>query len=179
MAKALDVAGLSVVRSASRDGFNNNHSDGFYRPNPDSLYEIEPALMRKPGFPLEYEGKVLKVVVPFLHRLAINPSGYRVVFMRRDPREIVESYMAAFGSDNYGLVEAVVIERVDYSLQYLRNRRDVNDVSEFWYRDILSAPLAAFQSLASDGWPIDPQVAATVVQPELCRFRREALPEGI
>lgn len=167
----LESGGLPVVRSESRDRLNAAHSDQHYRPNPVSLYEPDERAMRVPGWPRQHDGHAVKVVVPFLGRLAAHE--YRVVFMRRDSEEIRQSYEGAFGARLASQqIETVIAE----ALRTLRNRRDVHELIELHYADVIDDPVL---SLASLNWPIDVQVAAAVVDPALYRFRRETLVEGL
>jgi hypothetical protein len=105
-----------------------------------------------------------------LGRLAAHE--YRVVFMRRDSEEIRQSYEGAFG----GRVTAQQIETVIYeALRTLRNRRDVHEIVELQYADVIDDPVLAIASL---GWTIDAQAAASVVDPSLYRFRLNRLTVG-
>lgn len=168
--QALEAGGMTVVRSESRDRMNAAHSDELYRPNPESLYEPDVREMREPGWPRQHDGKALKVVAPFLPRLAVH--GYRVVFMRRDPEEIRQSYEGAFGV-------RLRVERIEQTvfegLRTLRNRRDVHDLVGLNFADVIDDPVSAFASL---NWPIDAQAAVSVVDPSLYRFRKELLTVG-
>jgi hypothetical protein len=170
MMSCLEAGGLPVVRSESRDRLNAAHSDQHYRPNPTSLYEPDERAMRVPGWPRQHDGHALKVVAPLLGRLAAHE--YRVVFMRRDSEEIRQSYEGAFG----GRVTAQQIETViAEALRTLNNRRDVHEIIELQYGDVIDDPVL---SLASLGWPIDVQAAAAVVDPSLYRFRLNRLTVG-
>lgn len=170
----LEAGGMDVVKSEQRDKFGAAHSDQHYRVNPYGLYEPDIREMNEPGWPKQHDGKVLKVVVPWLRALSVH--DYRVVFMLRDPEEIRQSYEAAFG----GKMKREAIERQTVeALDQLRNRRDVRTITTLNYRDVVDDPILAFAKLRSDGWPIDGEAAASVVQPELCRFRREKLTVGI
>lgn len=169
MMAALEAGGLPVAKSAARE--RHNRPDGTYRPNRDGLYELPTVEQWEPGWPRQHDGKAVKCLVRWLRHLCVH--DYRVVFMRRDPEEIRQSYRAAFG-------EETTVERIEAEITEARaalaNRRDVRDVQELWYGDVLERPEAALLSL---DWPIDVQDAASVVEPRLYRFRREKLIVGL
>ena len=125
-----------------------------------------------------HEGKLVKVLWGGLPRLVVHP--YRVVFMTRHPEEIRQSYGAFFGNVP-GPVQ-LVVDRYDAlmvdAVEMLRNRRDT-EVWTFKYREIVKDPRPAFERLHADGWPIDAEKAAAMVDPALCRFRLEQLEVGI
>lgn len=171
MMQALEAGGLPVIKHPSRRALNERCADARYRPNPLDLYEPAWADMRQVDFPRFHDGHALKIVVPWLGRLAVHV--YRVVFMRRDPEEIRQSYEAAFN----GHVSVAQIERaVHEALRTLANRRDVLEVHELGYADLVQRPS---ESLASLHWPIDIPVAAAVVDPSQYRFQRSRLTVGL
>lgn len=171
MMQCLEAGGIPVVRSEVRDRLNDRHSDLHYRPNPSGLYEPPCSEIGKPGWPREHDGKALKVVAPLVRHLSVHE--YRAVFMLRDPEEIRQSYEAAFK----GRVNCEQIEQCQQeAFGMLHNRRDVLSVKVLQYADVIANPLAALQEL---NWPIDAKKASSVVQPELYRFRRERLVEGL
>lgn len=171
MMQCLESGGMAVVRSDKRDAVLRNNSDAVYRMNPVSLYE--PTGMMSPAFPREHKGKAVKIVVPVVRRIAAYQGGYRVVMMRRDPEEIRQSMEAAFeGHATVAQLEAEAVEARDV----LRQRRDVRNLIELQYDDVLANPASA---LASLGWPIDVRQAALCVAPSLKRFDRPKLVVGL
>lgn len=177
MMRALEAGGLEACYKASRDELIEKHSDEHYAPNP-ALYELERSDYRDPTFPDKYEGKLIKCLAPGMFRLKARQEpkdAYQIVFMRRDPEEIRQSFQAFFGRDNAGVENSH--ETVERAHDILAMRRDVR-LLMFWYRDVVSAPLDAFQRLRLSGWPIDPNKAAAVVDPALCRYRIEELDIG-
>jgi len=163
---------MEAVRNPKRDKFNSDHSDEFYKPNPQGLYELQAPQMRHIGFPREHDGKVLKMVLALLQHLAVHE--YSVIFMTRDPEEIRQSYEAAFGG-KIGTPERIQ-QRVDEGFLALQNRRDVKQITVIPYRDFLQRPQWYLQELR---WPIDVDKALSVIDPDKCRFRLEALTVGI
>lgn len=174
MMQALEAGGLETIKSERRDKFNEKHSDELYKPNPEGLYEPTMKDMRAIGFPRWHDGKALKLVLIWLNSLAVHE--YRVVFMRRNLEECRQSYEAAFGGK---LSVDTIGQRVDEAILTLRNRKDVKSLTLLSYRDVIREPFETFQALVSDGWPIDPNKATQIIDPELCRFRLERLTVGL
>lgn len=179
MMNALSAGGLDPVTNPSRDHMNDRFGDEYYQPNPNGFYELTRQEYRQLDFPKQFDGKLIKLLYAGLHRLAVH--HYRILFMKRHPEEIRQSYEAFFGIvplqymqvfDNY---KAIMTEAVNQ----LHNRRDVASVHVFEYRQVVEHPFAHFEELASDGWPIDPAKAVTVVDPDQCRFKLEILEVGI
>lgn len=164
---------MSVVKSEARDQFGAAHSDQHYAVNPNGLYEPNPRDMQAPGWPRQHDGKVLKVVFPWLNALSVHQ--YKAVVLLRDPEEIRQSFEGAFG-------KRIPLERIKQAtkdgLEKLNNRRDV-ELACLCYAEVIADPLAGFRLLALQGWPIEPAKAAAVVNPDLYRFRLESLTVGI
>lgn len=174
MMSCLEAGGMSVVKSAEREQFGAAHSDEHYKVNAGGLYEPNPAEMNQPGWPKQHDGTALKVVVPWLRALSVH--DYRVVFLLREFEEIRQSYEGAFGQK---LKREGIERQVTEGLAQLHNRRDVRTVTTLNYADVIANPLAAFNKLRSAGWPIDVEAAASLVNPELYRFRLERLTVGL
>jgi len=171
MMQALEAGGMAVVKSPERQRVNERVSDAQYRANPIDLYEPAVAETRRPGFPRWHDGKTIKLVLPWLAMMSVH--AYRVVFMRRDPEEIRQSYEAAFGER---VTSALISQRVEEALHTLRNRRDVETLTEAWYPCVVREPRAFFESL---DWPVAVADAARVIRADARRFQREQLVIGI
>ncbi len=172
MMEACEAGGMDVVKSNKRDKTVHvavMRIDDNYKANPVSFYEPEyKNEVKHPGWPRQYDGKVLKVIIPFLKYISVH--GYRVLHMRRDAEEIRQSYFAAHGG-RYRDIQSLITE----AIASLRNRKDVIDYQELWYPDVLEDPLGTIASL---NWSLDVQKAALVVDQTLYRFRREKLVVG-
>ena len=171
LCECLAAGGMDVVCSPGRDEFAKSHSDLQYAVNPHGLFEPDFDEMLKPGWPIQYDGMVVKVVAPFVRRLSIH--DYRVAFMRRDSEEIRQSYEASFGAK---ITRQHIDAAVREALAQLRNRRDVQDVAELEYPDVIDDPLGAFERL---GWPVNASEASARVRSELYRFRLDRLTVGL
>ena len=169
--QACEAGGMAVVKSETRDEVNRIHSDAWYQPNPVSLYETPVLEMQVSGWPRGHDGCVVKVVAPWLQHLAVH--DYRVVVMRRDPEEIRQSYEAAF----HAKVTVDQIEQVmKHLLEQLSNRRDIRDVHELAYTDVIAHPSLALSQLH---WPFDLDGAAAVIDATRYRFRGDRLVVGL
>ncbi len=176
MMRALEAGGLNAAYSARRDGMNQQFGDEHYKPNPGGFYELEAEDYRVPDFPRAFEGRLVKCLFGGITRIVAG--NYRIIFMRRDFEEIRQSYEGFFSTKCGIQDEKTFLQRMEAAIGILRQRRDV-EVWEIWYRDVVKDPLRVFKSLKDQGWPIDPLKAAAIVDPELCRFRREELEIGI
>lgn len=177
--RALEAGGLTVASSPERDQMAAAHADEHYQPNPENkLYEIPLSEYGNVDFPLAYDGKLIKVMLPGLDHLAVNPDGYRVVIMRRDLEEIRQSYEAFFGHPLRASWLGEYRERIQRAQRMLHNRSDVYSTTVLNYRDLIDNPRSTFNELY-DLIEFDIDKAATTIDPSLYRFRREKLTVGI
>ncbi len=176
MMQSLIAGGLEPEYDKRREHMNDTFGDDLYKPNPDGFYELAYPEYEREGFPLMYEGKLIKALRGALPLLA--PHDYKMVFMIRNPEEIRQSYEGFFrtGADMWILQK--YYERMQQSIDYVRSRGDT-DLVVFRYRDVVEEPKKHFEILESRGWPIDVDKAAACVKPELCRFRIEKLVVGL
>lgn len=177
MMRALEAGDMTARYKQSRDEMKTRYADEFYDPNIGGLYELERNDYKHPSFPHNYEGCLIKALNYAVPRMAVMGHGIRVVFMRRDSEEIRQSYEAFFRKrmpkmDN-------LCKRMNDIIDRIYNRKDVLSLNVFWYRDVVDNPIKHFEILASDGWPIDVEKAASIVDPKFCRFRLELLEVGI
>jgi hypothetical protein len=180
MMQALIAGGMPADWEEKRDAIADSKADELYHPNPGGLREVALKEYRRPDFPLNHQGKLIKVMMWGLDNLRVNPAGYRVILMERHPEEIRQSYEAFFGrphrSYQWLTQYRVLLERAQ---EMLLNRRDVVDTFHFQYKEVVSKPRSIFVSLEQAGWPIDPGCAAAVVDENQYRFRLEKLTYGI
>lgn len=176
MMKALEAGGLEAMQRESRDTFRQHFADEEYDPNEGGLYELEQADYHAPGFPLQFKGKLVKLLNAGTARMAVMPK-IKIVYMRRDYEEIRQSFQAFF-SQPLKISEEALTHVVEQNIASLENRKDV-ELVVFWYRDVVADPAKHFEILRSAGWPIEVGQAMGVVQPELARFKKEELTAGI
>lgn len=178
MMAALIAGGMDAAWSEERNQLAQAHADERYHPNRGGLYEVSLKEYAGVNFPLAYQGKLIKVMLSGLDGLTVNPHGYRVVIMRRDPEEIRQSYEGFFGKKCPPLDEYA--ERMARAKRMLENRYDVRDVTILDYAFLCERPQFAFTHLADvHDWKIDPLKAAAVIDPAQYRFRLSKLTVGI
>lgn len=137
-----------------------------YVPNPGGSYEIDiRGEFERRGWPKMYDGKALKVIFSWIHALSVHQ--YRAVVMLRDIDEIQRSYATAFATV---IPTETIRDTIDEGIAILRNRKDVQ-LSLIQYSDMLTDPRKCLAGLRDDGWPIDAEAAASVVDPKLYRCR--------
>lgn len=176
MMAALMAGGLPGEYSTTRNRMSASRADADYTPNPDNeLYELDDYVYRSFGFPLAYQGKLVKAVTMHARNLDVNPAGTKVVFMRRNVEEIRQSFGAFFGR---APSREQIENEVAWTLRQMRDRKSI-DLVEMWYRDVLSAPYPHMRTLVDLGWPIDAKAAAAAVDPSLLRYRVEKLEVGV
>jgi hypothetical protein len=177
MMAALEAGGLVACKNKERDDLANLCADEAYHPNKNGLYELSDQDLRQLDFPRPYEGKLLKVLYNYAPRMRVMPGGLKVIIMRRDLEEIRQSYDAFFEAQ---LPPATLIAtHLERLTEAMYNRKDVLSVHEFQYRAVVADPQKCFEQLKEDGWPIDVTKAVSVVDPALCRFKKEALTIGV
>lgn len=174
--KALEEGGMVAVYRQSREEMRLRHADEHYDPNIGGLYELERTDYSEWDFPEKYKGKLIKALNSAVPRMAVMPS-IKVVFLRRDAEEVRQSFNAFFGgqlqkTDDLDKGMEDVIKRI-------QNRKDVKSLDVFWYREFLNNPLKHLLTLKEHGWPINIEKAASVINPQLIRFKKEDLTIGI
>jgi hypothetical protein len=176
MMQALSVGGLEPESHKSREHMNQQFGDKEYKPNDGGFYELSRQQYQAIGFPKAHEGKLIKCLYGGVHRIAAG--DYKIVYMLRDYEEIRQSYEAFFDVLPNLQTEEQYNEVMNITIGILEQRKDVN-LTVLNYRDVVENPVSAFIKLKNRGWNIDPYKAAKVVDPELCRFRKELLEVGI
>lgn len=184
MMRALDESGLEAVYNDDRAEMNDVHGDDNYEPNPHGFYELSGQEYQAEDFPDKYEGKLVKLLHGGMWRVDPRPNRapYRVVMMRRDPEEIRNSIEGFFEIQTPKTPPQYRPENIEAALDYCESFLEVrNDVelTLLWYRDVVRDPVENFEKLKYAGWPIDPEAAATVVDPDLLRFKKEELNEAV
>lgn len=140
-----------------------------YLPNPHGFYQLQ----RTPNeFTVsQYENKVLKF--PFRRLIHLPQGEYKICFLKRNPLEIQASMQAFTPFRSWGK-DSVVCEFydlvIDTILNNLQSRTDIN-LTVLNYADIVANPTTEFQKLYNNGWPIDVNIAASLVNDSLYRLR--------
>jgi len=178
MMQALIAGGMQASWSEDRNLIAQRYSDENYKPNPEGLFEVPLREYSGLNFPLQYQDRLIKVMLWGLDSFVVNPLGYRVVIMRRDPEEIRQSFEAFF-QDRKCIPLDGYYERIERALSLMKNRRDVLNVRIIDYPEFVAHPQLVLESLQDDGWPINVEKAASVIDPQKYRFRLELLTPGI
>lgn len=173
MMKALEAGGLETVFNSERNKMNERFGDKDYKPNAGGFYELHRKEYQQEGFPRMYEGKLLKCLWGGLSKFVVG--DYKVVFMKRDPEEIRQSYEAFFGNQPPPSLKKYN-EIMQDTIDMLLNRKDTQ-LTILKYRDVIENPEKEFNKLKD--WGIDIQKCVEIVNPELCRFKLEDLTIGI
>lgn len=179
MMSALIAGGMKAAWSEQRDRLANSKADEHYHPNKGGLYEVSLREYSEPTFPLQYQGKLIKVMSWGLDGLAVNPEGYRVILMQRDREEIRQSFEAFFENPLRMPWFEQYEQRMERAMEMLLNRQDVVSTHQIEYRELVNDPCEVMEYLERCGWPIDVAKSSAVIDPEQCRFRRENLTVGI
>lgn len=172
MMQCFEAGGLEAVFNPARDKMRHimGRSDEHYDPNSGGLYELLEREMKVPGFPREYEGKLIKVMYYGITNLV--PGEYKVVFMRRHWDEVKPSFDAFFGGNlNPSMTEDTFQAWMDDYCELIIMRGDM-ELAQVWYDDVLDDPEAIFAQLA---WPIDVEKAVQIIDPAKKRFCLEAV----
>jgi hypothetical protein len=178
MMHCLEAGGMKAAYDRERDSrMNSRLGDEHYQPNPDGFMELSAEQYKSGDFPKAYEGMVVKCLRSGPLRL---PAGdYMVIYMRRDGEETRQSAQAIFSTSFPEEFAETVNRETSIISGILKQRRDCQ-VKEVWYRSLVDEdPLPIFEDLAEGGWPIEPSLAATVVDPKKCRFKIEDLEIGV
>jgi hypothetical protein len=182
MMNALSDGGLEPVHDTLRDkqvATSEAYGAPNYNPNPNGLYEASHKQYKDTYFPRDFPGQLVKSVAGGILRLCPlkSPLHYKVVSIFRDVEECERSYERAFNRPPPRVLRdpEVHAKYVNYFIDIAENRKDVKELLVVDYREVVADPLTCFTKLVEQGWPIDPEVAAKVVDPTLCRNRKEWL----
>lgn len=168
MMRGLIAGGMRGVYGNNQDWLNVSHGRPGYKPNPHGFYALDnPMEFSRPDFAEEYAGSLVKLPPGAAKSL---PAGdYRIIFMQRSPSQILSSMLTM---SPYGLfpTESAIwfyAKVRDALILKLQERGAVVDVVK--YSDVIASPIGEFNRLLSLGWPINPALAASVVDPALYR----------
>ena len=175
MMQALEAGGLKTAFNPIRNKMNKQHGDKDYKPNPGGFYELSRKEYSQYGFPRMYQGKLIKCLWGGLWKFF--PGDYLIVFMRRDPEEIRQSYEAFFDQPPPPSFKNFKDITKD-TLEYIKVRKDMQ-VLEINYRDVIDNPKKIFTQIKKFGFPININKATKVVDPTQYRFQLDKLTKGI
>lgn len=175
---ALEAGGIPAAYSAMRNqrlGLRSDQKSGF---NSIGSYELTQCELEQ-HFPQAFDGHAVKLVWAWLHFLRRYEPGYHVIMLLRDPEEVRQSFEASVSlrlkrtqiAKNYA-------HNQDAAFQLIKSHPDVTRYNIIEYAKVVAEPVRWFRFLRLSGIPIDADKAASIVDPNLYRFRRELLVEG-
>lgn len=149
-----------------------------YHPNPSGLYEFNFDVIFEEEFPLQHEGKVVKVFPPPWGSLTHLPKAeYRVLWMLRSPDARMRSFSRFHKGRNMTMLNSAHYlnlfksrEMAAEASRFFVEARPDMDVLNVEYDDVVEHPLGIFETLKGQGWPIDPKKAAKIPDRGLRRF---------
>lgn len=174
MMRCLEGGGLETVYDPSLDTrWNALMGQPGYVPNVHGFYNRDDVDVDWPSFYVENKGKAIKI--PRLDLHLVTPGAYKVIFMTRDPGEILASMRAFSPRHTWGRMECAVYFYdllKKETLQRARARGDM-EILEIHYPDVIADPEREFNKIEQFGFPIDVKKAASLVDESLHRFRLE------
>jgi len=168
--KALEAGGMPVYYSRERNALNEEFTNIRSVPNKGGLYEPSMSDLTQLGFPRSHDGCAVKIMISWLHGMAVH--DYRVVVMRRYPRDVMEDYERTFrdfwDTDTRNRFIKEYPARINEAVHWFQNRKDVRTVNVLDMETVLENPRREFAKL---DWPIDVDKAASVVWQPASRSR--------
>ncbi|MCP3922968.1 MAG: hypothetical protein GY714_10320 [Desulfobacterales bacterium] len=150
MMKCLKNSGMNACYNKKKDDvLNKKYERDGYRPNPEGFYELGRKEFKVHDFAERYAGKLIKV----LHwRLETLPeANYRVIFMKRDPKEIEVSYLKMFQRRPPFVLQKYE-ELVEETVKKLK-ARDI-DVILVNFKDVIDDCSQVFKDIQLKKWPV-------------------------
>ena len=173
----LDAGGYPVLTDQVREADEDNPKGYFEYERVKDLGETEDKSWLREG-----RGKAIKVISHLLKELS-DDNYYKIIFARRDLREIVASQniMLDRKSESNPVDDAKAVELYRKHLvnvRFLVRRKPNLEMLELAYTDILSNPeSAAGQISAFVGRNLETSAMAAIVDPALYRNRAGSLGE--
>lgn len=176
MMRCLIGGGLDGAYDDHHEHFNVEFGTEDYQPNPNGFYALNEDFAR-PDLPTLYDGKVMKI--PHDQLLSVPPGNYKVVFMKREPQEILASmdrFMPGLTwPEEEHVADTETYENVVGNLLSLAVARGDMQVVALNYAEVVADALMQFTTLQAAGWPIEPAKCAALVEAALHRFKLENL----
>lgn len=174
MMRCLEGGGIKTVFDPFLDTkWNTIFGSADYMPNPNGFYNRDDFDCDWASFYGDHKGKAIKVPRASLHLL--REGKYKVIFMIREPKEILASMRKFAPFVSWGMMEVMIylydiIKKA--TLDRISSRKDI-EVLEVNYADVVEDPLREFQKIKDFGFPIEVEKAAELVDKSLYRLRLE------
>ena len=144
MMRCLEGGGIPVLKNTERDNkYPEDNPNGYYEINNMHRVGAEPRLLHAA------DGKAVKVLMPWLLQLSIEDHGsMRVIFMRRNFKELVRSQLIAMEARNQqprplpAALEQANRKFIEEANNWLFVRRQDIPSCEIWYNELVSQPQA-------------------------------------
>ena len=164
MTRAIALSsGLPTVRNKEIEKIiRAKEADPNYDPNPHGYWVIDP----NKTHPWEHDGTLMKCPVYIVRFLPDSIGEYKVILMKRNLAESRASFKKAF---NEKIPDNLI--QIGDELEQIAPGRPNIDLTVVNYSDVIDDPLKVFTGLKAAGWPIDPQTAANLVEPDLYRVK--------
>ena len=176
--KMLKAGGMSLIEDGVRTADEDNPKGYFEAERVKDLADMDDTSWMR-----NVRGRVIKVVSSLLQYLP-GDNFYKVVFLRRDLREVLASQakMLVRRDETHDTSDEDMIrmyeqhlEKVQFQLRF----RDYFDVLYVNYRDVLQDPRTQAERIDEFlGGGMDVDAMAGVVDPSLYRNRAETVPES-
>jgi hypothetical protein len=171
MMQMLEAGGTEIVTDGIRQADNDN---------PKGYYEFEKVKKMREGTQWldGCAGKAVKMVSPLLPQL---PDGrkYRVIFMKRDLREVLSSQnvmLKRLGRQGANISDEEMIEKFSAHLNQIRDwlaKKDNFDVIYINFKDVVRHPHETAVTVKNFlGQPMDTAAMGKVVEQKLYRQKR-------
>jgi len=170
MMRMLEAAGLPAMNDGLRQPDNDN-PEGYYE------WEAIRKIGGEPGILREARGKVVKVISALLPSLPAN-HRYKVIFMDRPVREVVESQMKMIrnrrGSEPAASPEKMAVMLAEHRSSVMRGLTNASGFEVLFvdYPDLIRNPGAWLPRIEGFLGPLPtPEAMARVIRPDLYRNR--------
>jgi hypothetical protein len=146
-----------IIRSKEVDETHNPNPNGYYPP-------YFPLIPFSEWLPLVPENGITKATVANLLTIESMPPC-KMIVTKRNTQEMILSWEKSFGTP---FPEKQISE---YEVGLALAAGDPNvEITTVSFDDLVSTPETVFTDLAAAGWPIDPAIAASTIDPDLKRF---------
>jgi hypothetical protein len=177
MMLALQAGGLVIPEDVNKSMILRKDYPEERHPNVGGFFELDTMKLYSKDFQTDYDEKLIKVVFSSLRYVPEMPNGMRIVFMTRNPDEMLASANEFF--PGMELEMKLELERQDTKIEKLRARPDVKSLDVLKYQDVLKNPLEQFELLKQHGWPIDPVKCATIPNSKYNHFEETSHKDSI
>lgn len=168
--RCLEAGGMDAVYDKLSDVMNYSAPPD-YVPNPNGFYQFNGEVDN--SFPTLYDNKLIKFPIKKLNSLP--EASYKVILLKRDPREIRASMSKWTPYSSWGTQEVVTFLYEEF-MQGVREKLSTYlgiEILEINYKDIVNNPVETFTTIKNSGWEINVQACVDKVDSSLYRNNLE------